>query len=386
MRVFNTYMKIIKKNFASLAIYTIVFIIITISMTMITNKNQTDTFEQVKTKIAFFDNDNTNLSNDLKKRLEKIADFIEIEDDEQELKDALFFRKINAIIRIEKGFTEDLLQGNDVNIEMNSIPNTYANYYVEMAINSYVGAIQSYGNYTNYTEAEIIEKVSEDLTHTTQIELTTKKEATYMQTTTNYFIYLYYILAVSLILGIGMTMSTFNQKNLRRRTIVSKLSNRKMNLELTLGHIVYSFSILAILLVALAIIIPQAYTDARILLFTANAVCITLTILAISFFIGSTVKNKTAQNAVANVIGLGTSFISGIFVPIELLSEGVQKIASFTPSYWYVNATKLIESTNVINFESLKPILQAMGIQLAFAATFWFVSLVISKHKRTSND
>lgn len=45
------------------------------------------------------------------------------------------------------------------------------------------------------------------------------------------------------------------------------------------------------------------------------------------------VKSRGAMSAAANVFALGTSFLSGVFVPQELLGSNVLTIASFTPTY-----------------------------------------------------
>lgn len=49
---------------------------------------------------------------------------------------------------------------------------------------------------------------------------------------------------------------------------------------------------------------------------------------------------------VSNVIALGMSFLSGVFVPIEFLGDGIIKIAHFLPAYWYIMGARLIDSGN----------------------------------------
>jgi len=48
------------------------------------------------------------------------------------------------------------------------------------------------------------------------------------------------------------------------------------------------------------------------------------------------------MSAAANVFSLGSCFISGVFVPQDLMSNTVLKIASFTPNYWFVKANNSI--------------------------------------------
>jgi ABC-2 type transport system permease protein len=107
--------------------------------------------------------------------------------------------------------------------------------------------------------------------------------------------------------------------------------------------------------------------------------------ISISFFIGTLVKRKEIINAIANVLGMGMAFISGIFVPVELLSPQVLKIGSFTPTYWFAEAnSKIYELANYTG-ESLMQILPDMAVQLGFAVLFWLMTLIAIKKQRVSN-
>ena len=51
------------------------------------------------------------------------------------------------------------------------------------------------------------------------------------------------------------------------------------------------------------------------LLLLLNSFIFTLAALSISYLIGNLVKSRGAMSAAANVFALGTSFLSGVFVP-----------------------------------------------------------------------
>lgn len=92
------------------------------------------------------------------------------------------------------------------------------------------------------------------------------------------------------------------------------------------------------------------------------------------------------MSAAANVVALGCSFISGVFVPQEMLGDTVLNIASFTPTYWYIKANSAIAETVEFSFKNLTPIYTDMLIMLAFAVACIAVALVIMKQKRTSAE
>ncbi|MFP4661668.1 MAG: hypothetical protein ACLFPF_05715 [Halanaerobiales bacterium] len=89
--------------------------------------------------------------------------------------------------------------------------------------------------------------------------------------------------------------------------------------------------------------------------------------------------------AIANVVALGTSFISGLFVPQFLLGKTVLSIASFTPNYWYVKSNNSIVKLAELDIASLAPIFINMSIVFGFALAVLSITLVLIKQKRMSN-
>jgi len=120
------------------------------------------------------------------------------------------------------------------------------------------------------------------------------------------------------------------------------------------------------------------------ILLCLNALVFTFTALSIGFLAGKFIRSLGAQAAIANVVSLGMSFISGVFVDQELLGKTVLNIASFTPSYWYVKAVGDIRSTVEFSAQNVAPIVNSMLIQLGFAAALLIIALAVSKQRRRS--
>ena len=84
-------------------------------------------------------------------------------------------------------------------------------------------------------------------------------------------------------------------------------------------------------------------------------------------------------NMIANVAGLGMSFLSGVFVPMYLLSDVVISIAHFLPSYWYLIA---IENIELYTAGKMNTILSCYGIEILFGALFVVIGVVVANRKR----
>jgi ABC-2 type transport system permease protein len=116
--------------------------------------------------------------------------------------------------------------------------------------------------------------------------------------------------------------------------------------------------------------------------FIINSLVFAVCGAGISFLIGNSVKSPNAIPAISNVVTLGLCFISGVFVPMELLGNSVLKIASFTPTYWFVKANNQIAELTQFDLANLEPILSSMLIQFGFALAFFTAALVINKKRR----
>ena len=81
----------------------------------------------------------------------------------------------------------------------------------------------------------------------------------------------------------------------------------------------------------------------------------------------------------------GSSFLCGAFVPVEWLPDTILKIAQILPSYWYIQTNEYIKVLEIINFETLKPILINIGVVLLFSLFFIIVTNIITKKTRKIN-
>ena len=93
------------------------------------------------------------------------------------------------------------------------------------------------------------------------------------------------------------------------------------------------------------------------------------------------INSVDALNMIGNTLGLGMSFLTGIFIPQEYLGKSVLAFAKLLPSYWYINASDILSNYNQTGSE-LKTVFVDIGIELLFAVAIMAIALVVSKYKR----
>ena len=84
---------------------------------------------------------------------------------------------------------------------------------------------------------------------------------------------------------------------------------------------------------------------------------------------------------ISNVLGLGLSFLGGIFVPLEYMSSGVVAFARFLPTYWYVKANQIIDSYTGTSAQ-ISTYLSYIGIEFIFALAIFSAALAASKVRK----
>lgn len=388
MQVYKAFFKIIYKNLSQIMIYVFVFVFFAIILSKVYTNPTKAVFTESKINVAFINYDkNSKLVQGLKDYLGKNVNYIDISDNTQKLQDALFFRQVEYIIKVPSGFTDNLLSGKPVKLEKTTVPSSTSSILIDNVIDNYLNTAKTYNdNIKGLSTEQLISYINHDLSQKTDVKINNPNALKPKSDNCSYYYnYLAYSLSAILILGISSVMIVFNDTNLRKRNYCSPLKLRNINFQMILGT--FSFAIISwiIMISASFIFYGGSMITKNGLLMILNSFIFTLTALSISFLIGNILNSKPAISAAANVISLGSCFISGVFVPQELLSKPVLKIASFTPTYWFVKSNNAIEDLTNFNTKNLLPIYNNMLVMIAFAAAILMITLVILKQKRMSN-
>lgn len=379
MIVFSNYLKILKKYSGLIIMYLGIFIIFSIIFTIYNKEN--NVFTPQKPNIAIINNENTKLMVSFIKYLEKNSNIKEIE--YEDLKDALFFRKVDLILTFPTNFTENYLNGKTPKIDMQRIPDSYNSEYALMNLNRYLNIANLY-NENGISEENLIKNIEIDLKLETEVILTQKNMKNLFVANYFYNFSNYSIIAIT-VMVIGLVMSSFKNNVLKRRNIISPVPYSKQNSQLFLANFIVTLGIWFIFIILGLCFFTTSMLSINGFLLMINLLVFSITVLSIGFLIGNTIYNKETINSIVNVLALGLSFICGAFVPQELLGDSVLKIAKIFPSYWFIKNNNDIVILNNLDFSSLKPILINMFIILLFGLLFYIINKVILKFKIKEN-
>lgn len=379
MTVFKKYLKILYSYKFNIILYTVMLIIFgTLNM----NRENTDlAFTSSKPDILIINKDeNKGITKELINYLEKNSNIIEVEQTEEKINDALFYRDVNYIIYIPENFREEFIKGNTLEIEIKST-NDYPAHLASNLLSRYLSIAETYRNFLT-NEEEIIKNINETLKITTEVEITSNLDSDGLNRAKTFYNFANYTMLAGCIYIICLIMTTFNKEQIRKRTIISSTNYKSLNRKLLISNSIFALMLWIIYVILSFILVGKSMASLHGLLFIINSLIFTIMVLSLSFLIGNLTNNKEAINGMVNVIALGSSFLCGSFVPMEYLPSFVLKIAHILPSYWYIKTNEIISTLENFNWPALKQVVTNLIVLIIFAIIFIILSNITTKRKR----
>ena len=319
------------------------------------------------------------LTKNLTSYIENNSNIINIENTEEAINDALFYRDVNYIIYIPENFSKDFLNGLNPEIEVKSTGD-YQSALSELMLSRYIEVANMYVQSIN-NEEELISKINETLSKETEIEITSKLDTDNLSKASFYYNFLNYTIISGCVYVICLVLASFKEEKIRKRTMISSVNYKKHNLKLLVGNGVLALIFWAFYVILSFILIGKVMFSYQGLILIINSLVFSICALTIAFLVGNLVRNKNAINGIIIVIGLGTSFLCGAFVPVEYLPDSVLTVAHILPSYWYIQTNELVQTLEIVNFTTLKPIIINMAVILGFSVLFTIVTNIVSRRK-----
>lgn len=378
MTVFRTYLKVLKSCIITVAIYTIVLIIFGI-FNMQTSDTSTN-FVSDKPDILIINNDDeNNITKNLISYIESNSNIIDIENTQEKIDDALFYRDVNYIIYIPKNYSKDFLDNKNPKIEIKSTGD-YQSSLAEMMLSRYIKVANIYIGVTD-SEEDLINKINDTLSKEAEVEVTSKLDTASLSKSSFYYNFTSYSMLAGCVYVICLILSSFKSENIKKRTVISSMNYRKYNRDLLLSNGLFAIVLCIFYVILSVILLGDIMFTLNGLMYIVNLLVFTICALSIALLIGNLVSNKNAINGIVNVVALGSSFLCGAFVPTEFLPDTVLKIAHILPTYYYINNNEVISKLETFSIDAIKPIAINILIMFVFAIVFVVITNIVSRKK-----
>lgn len=375
MTVFKNYFKIVKKSLPTIIMYTVIFLFFAVFATQ--NSNTSTEFSASKTTVAIINHDqDSTFIQAFKKYVESVSELVELEDNDTKMNDALFFRNVDYILIIPENYTEDLMALQKPIIETMKVPDSISSTFNEMLLNQYLNYAEVYVE-QGFKEDELVSALESDMQKTTELVFEQKQSVDVIDNMRYFFNFSNYtILALSLFV-MSMTLASFQEINVRKRNIISAMSQFKYNVILFISNFLLVFCIWLMYIILGIIMFKEAMFTELGLYLILNTFVFMISAFSLAFLVGNITTKKEAVGGIANVISLGTSFICGAFVPQSMLNKTVLTIGKVFPSYWFINNNDILAETGVT-----QTIFTNLLIILGISVIYFVIMLFLNKKKQ----
>lgn len=337
MTVYKYFLKLANRY----KMYAIVYLIIFMGMALlqISKIDERKHFEDVPVKIMIKDESNgTNeIINQLIQTLQKKHKVQKTTKSDTSMKEAIYAGDVDAVLWIPSDVHSKLEKEQEV-VAM-EISHSLSGHLIREYVNAYIRyavALKKQGDFS-------AEKIDTIMSQEAKVTLLSKEVVSSQYSKEklgeNYFTYSPFIYFSVFIYLFGTIFSKMKGKEVAKRIAIAMKDERRVMLEQFLAGLTIVGLIVGINLLFVGILAPEFYASSQalkiLLLSTASAI----SAYALSFLCAVVIgENQYAYSAASTILGMGLAFLSGIFVPLNLVSSFGVNIAKFFPVYYVTSA------------------------------------------------
>lgn len=389
MTVFKAFFRVGRRNLWPVLLYMGVMGLMAVMM--ISSVGQESTGLSVNTKdfsLAVINGDEGDpVSRDLIDFIGERARIRDIGSGEKAVRDALFWRDVDYVIELPKGFGQAALSDNPMKIQSISSPNGYTSVYVDMQVNRFLSTLRLYrAELPQESYEQSLARVKGDLQNETQILPATQAQVRHGLTLfAAYLRYMSYVLMAAISSGMGMMLVSLLSRNTLGRRRAGSLTETRFSFQLLFAGLTYSsliwlfLSCLGILVTGLGI---SGLRDARTPYLLLSSYAYMLFSMAFTLFVAAFTQRREVIIGASNVMALGSSFLGGIFIPRQLLGEGVLSVGRLFPAYWYADAVSALSEAPVADPGAFTQYWRSMGMLSLMLLAVVCITLLVNSYRR----
>ena len=383
MSVFKAIIKSIRSNMINIIVYFSIFAFFG-NITARANVTTTDTmFEEVTMNVAVTDYDNSNISKAVVSYLKDTQKVVDPQtEDTQTINDNVRFGIYQYAIIIPEGFGKSLKAGDGKNELEYIAPGTSASeYLLTQKINDYLNDIVIYME-NGYTENEAIELTHQQMVklNDTKAIVNDKSDENHRSFYTGMFTFNGYSMMMILCICVSTALISFTKdKDVSNRISVSGMTFKKRNFAI-IGAVAFFGFVLTTVVIFVIHLASGEYANDKLIYYAINAYVLMFVGLGVAYLFSTITSSENLINMLSNMFIISMSFLCGVFVDIQFLSESIIKAAHFLPLYWYVAAIKFINNTATSKI-LCKQFGMYLLIEILFAFAFFAAGMIISKKK-----
>lgn len=382
MTIFKAFLQILNRNKLILIIYSVILVFFSIFNTQ--NSAQSPNFQSEKPTIYLDNRDEAQgITQSLADYLAEHAEIVELDNADEALDDAIFYRQVDYAVEIPAGFREDFLAGQNPRIAIRRA-DTYESSLAENLLKRFLQTAESY-RLLSLNEEDLIARIEQTLANELEISVAGERHSPELERAASYYNFLNYTMLAGGIFMVCMVLLSFREHKVARRIAVGTISPARVNRILLGANLLFMLSLWAVYVATSFVLAGEAMASRAGMILILNSLIFTVSTTALALLLANLIKSRGALNGIVNVIALGSSFLCGAFVPLAWLPESVRTFAHVLPSFWYIDANEQITQITDFSWPNLQPILINMLVVLSFGVVFIVLANILKRVQNREN-
>ncbi len=391
MKVFSACMKIVRYHKMTFLVYLLLFLALCAGMAILQKNPSALDFTEEKPPFAVINRGEQDaLTEGMEQFLDRKGKRVSLLDEKRALEDAIFYGEVSAVFLFPENFAEKWGTEEELPVEVIFSQDRTEGMYLEAAAESYWKQVRrNLAVDPGLSREEAADLTLQNLQKEISVEMVSGGGAQEAKLYQAYVRLEGYTLMVLIILLICKVQLAFQNPEIRMRSQVSPVNSFVITGQMVAQGAVMSILSWGILTVMGMVIFREQLgkvPEKTLLLLALAGFCLMLVCIAVAEILAILIKKAEIIDMAANFVTLGICFLSGIFVPLELLGEGVKKAAQVTPTYWYAKAVDDIFGLTSFTGEKLRPVFVSLGILLAFAAALLAVAFLLARYRSRGEE
>lgn len=299
-------------------------------------------------KVAYIDKDNTKLTEMFLQELQAKSDTIKlVECKEEDIQNSLINNMFDCSIIIESGFTQQVIEGKEAQVDFYCIEGTNATEPIKISISSFFNSVKTIGNSAQSDEEVFYACMEKYLNGSIQIEnlkFGGQEEGTQRRTLSIGFF------AMGLML-LMMSATTLILKD-KESNVFTRIATTPVSLKSYFIQNILSFILVSLIqIVVVLLILWKGYQmdfSGVFLQLVLLSLLFALSCISIGIVISRYAKKSSHVNAFVTLLTMPMLMLGGCLWPFDYMPSTLQNVGKFLPTRWYMQA-----ATNVLEGKSL---------------------------------
>ncbi len=383
MTVFRGFLKVIRANRTYILIYVLIFTVLAVLMAKVTAKGGTVSYEAASVPITVVDHDQSQISKGLVRYLKTKNEVKVTSYDREALTQSLYNQDTCLVVQVPKGFGDSLAEGKGL-LKVTPVPGLDSSRMAQADCEAYLKLARiclAAGDSQRAATDRVLGMAGQKV----NVDFLSRKDENSLPgwaVLTRYYPYLF--LSV-IIYVIAMTMKEFKRKGVKARMEASPVPPSAQT-----GQALLAFGLLCGFFFLVSLVLPAAtgkgfFGSPHLGLLVLNILMLLLFTISVGWLVSLLASSPGTITALVNVAGLGFSFLCGVFIPLDFMSGGLKKFASFIPIYWYERINQILAARGALGGADQAVLRQGLQVQAAGIAVVLIVSALAARGIRRNN-